>query len=290
MKSSGVGDVIDLPAKQKEAKATGGSRPATGFGARARALSQAMGTALGALASSPRGWMAVTCVMLGISGGIRYWRGLQFYDLTKESRQSPFPLAEVPKVIGAWRMDEGMDNQLDPEIARIAGSSDHFVRQYTNGKTGDIATVLVIYGLASTVAFHTPEVCYPAAGWTAAGAEPMTDHELKIPGVDKVATYRRGFFSKTLAGHSEYADVVYSFRHTGDWLPNMTSRWKTFRYNPGMFKIQVARVVTDLNIEDNTCPELLGDLMREVEIRLAQKASASAPGGSRSSVPGKIAK
>ena len=246
MKSTIVDEVIDVPAKRPEPEISGESGPRTTFSARARAVRESVATALGKAAATPSSWVAITCLILGISGGARYWRGYQFYDLSNESRNSPFPLVELPKVVGAWRMDEGTEAPLDPEIARLAGATDHVTRQYTNGKTGQSAVVLVVYGLASVVSMHTPEVCYPAAGFTAVETESVGDHEIKIPGVDKTAIYRQGFYSKSRAERSEYSESAYSFRHAGDWLPDASLRWKAFRYRPGVFKVQVSRTVTDL--------------------------------------------
>ncbi len=188
-------------------------------------------------------------------------------------------------------MDEGTEAPLDPQIARLAGASDHVTRQYTNTKTGETAVVLVVYGLASVVSLHTPEVCYPAAGFTAVATESAGDHEIKIPGVDKTAIYRQVFYSKSLAGHTEYSEAVYSFRHAGDWLPNAVTRWKSFRYRPGVFKVQIGRTVTDLTTENSPGAELLGEFMREIELRLASDAKApdSAIGPDRKAAPGKAA-
>jgi hypothetical protein len=289
MKSTTANELIDLPAKAPETRVAGGNSRAIALVGRARAIRTSTAAVLGTLATTPWTWTVVTCLMLGISGGIRHWRGMEFYEITEESRECPFPLEELPKVLGAWRYDEGTEAQLDPEIARIAGSSDHFVRQYTNINTGESASVLLLYGLASIVCFHTAEVCYPAAGFTPAGDPPMTDHELKISGIDKLAVYRQGFFSRSLAGRSEYSEVVYSFRHAGEWLPDARDRWKSFRYRPGMFKVQIGRTVNDLNVDNSSGVELLREFMLEIETRLAAKASAKAAGRDRKAEPGKVA-
>jgi hypothetical protein len=288
MKSTTANDVIDLPAKTSETTVSGKYSRVIALAVRARALRESAGATLGTLSATPWKWTVVSCVLLAISGGVRYWRGMQFYDMTAESQECPFPLADLPKVLGPWRMDEGSEAQLDPEIAQIAGSSDHFVRQYTNANTGETVSVLLLYGLARIVCFHTAEACYPAAGFTLAETAPMTDRELKIPGIDKLAMYRQGYFSRSLAGRSEYSEVVYSFRHRGDWLPDAQDRWKSFRYRPGMFKVQISRTVTDLNVENSSSVDLLREFMLEIETRLAAKASARVGGQDRKAEPGKV--
>ena len=40
-------------------------------------------------------WTLLVCVVLGMSGGIRYLRAWQFQSLDKESEKSPFPLTGV---------------------------------------------------------------------------------------------------------------------------------------------------------------------------------------------------
>ena len=77
--------------------------------------------------------------------------------------RSPWP--SCPGPLGTWQASEDSDVQLDPEVARIAGSSDHIVRTYLDEKTGEQASALVLYGLAAAVFGHTPDVCYPAAGY-----------------------------------------------------------------------------------------------------------------------------
>ena len=289
VKSTTVHDEIDLPGKRPEVKDSGAAGNGTSMGARTRAFRESVAAALATTAARPWSWAVVSCLILGLSGGARYWREFQFYGLSNESRNSPFPLAELPKVVGAWRMDEGMDVPLDPEIARFAGASDHLQRQYTNGKTGETAVVLVVYGLGSVVTLHTPEVCYPAAGYAPVATGSAGKHELKIPGMDKKAIYRQNFFSKSLAGRSEYVESVYSFLHAGDWLPDAATRWKAFRYRPGVFKVQVGRVVADLAPENSASVDLLGEFMREIELRLAAdaKASDSAVGPDRKAASGK---
>ena len=115
-------------------------------------------------------------------GGFRTWRDQQFRGLyPRRSAASPFPLAEIPKTIGTWHVVEGSESHLDQDTARIAGSSDHFVRVYADSR--ETVSVLVLYGVASKVFGHTPIVCYPAAGY-----EPVRDslkerREITVPGL-----------------------------------------------------------------------------------------------------------
>src|SRR5262245_23821538 len=86
-------------------------------------------------AVSPRTWMIVTCLLLGISGGIRYWRDWQFQAMTDAGSACPFPLKDLPKSLGSWYC-KGSEAQLDPEVSRVAGSSDHIIWEYADEQSG----------------------------------------------------------------------------------------------------------------------------------------------------------
>jgi hypothetical protein len=280
MKSTSLGDVIDLPSTgllakgpaEKGAESKAPSGRVSVLRTRVKAVFSAAARSLGRASSSPGAWMAITCLLLGLSGAVRYWRSTQFYEITEATRESPFTLADLPKTIGNW-MDDGAEVEFDPLLARSAGSSDHIARNYSNKTTGETVSVLALYGLASQVAPHTADICYPSAGYGKVGTAPMTNYELKIPGSGKVAHYRGGAFAKRLGGSTQYTEVVSAFRHNGKWLADTRDLWKTFRYKPGMYKIQLARVVTGFDIEDSPSVALLGELMQEIETRLDQKAT-----------------
>jgi hypothetical protein len=228
------------------------------------------------IAASPLKWMAVTCTLLAISGGSRAWRDWQFTAHSDEQSTSPFALSEIPNVLGDWSMVPGSATTLDPETAQIAGSSDHIIRHYTRSKSGETVSILVLYGLATRVFGHTPEACYPSAGF--AVERPMTEHKLTSPGSPKSATYSAGVYSNQK--QATISEVVYSFRHAGEWTPEAASRWKRFRSYPGMFKIQIERHVNvsavEAPIENSPSVELLGELMQEVETRLAKSRAKPA--------------
>jgi Protein of unknown function (DUF3485) len=239
------------------------------------ALAAVVGTALESQsntspAKSPWFWFVVTAVLLLVSGGVRFWRDRQFESIVDQSAACPFPLNEIPKTLGTWQAIEGSDYQLDPETARTAGSSDHIIRTYQN-PDGENVVVLVLYGLAREVFAHTAEICYPTAGYKV--AHDLQDSELEVAGLSAPVPVRSIVFGKTVAGISRYEEVVSTFRHGGKWVPDVASRWKLFRYQPGMFKIQVQRRVDSFSPETSPSRDLIGELVSTIENRLkvAQK-------------------
>src|SRR4051812_2296714 len=163
-------------------------------------------------------WLVLAGVFLGVSGGHRYWRDWQFRSLSKENEKPRFPLNEFPKTLGDWEVT-GFETTLDPRIARIAGSSGHVIRTYTNQKSGESVVVMILYGLAQLISTHTPTVCYPAAGFK--GVPPSRDLVIPIPESTAKAVFRDEHFVRYAAGAKIYQQVYHSFRNAGEWRSDM---------------------------------------------------------------------
>lgn len=217
-------------------------------------------------------WIALICMLLVISGVARHGRDWQFQSLSRVSEVPPFALSEFPKELGSWHAVEGSDKRLEPEIAQIAGASDHIERVYEDERSGERASVLIIYGLAYRVWPHVPDVCYPASGFKL--VPPSNDFDLPIPGTTTNARFRMQNFAKFKAGERDYRQVYHSFRNAGEWGIDMAKNWKIFRYHPGMFKVQVQHQGSSSGEkrEDDSVDQLLGLIVREIDRRVAKKS------------------
>ena len=213
------------------------------------------------------GWILLIGVLFGLSGGARFWREWQFSSLSRESGVAPFALIELPRELGDWRVVEGSESTLEPDIAQIAGASDHLIRTYINEKTGASAVFMVIYGLATRVWSHTPDACYPATGFDA--IPPTQDIDIPIPETTSRARFRVQQFAKLKAGLKDFRRVYHSFRNAGEWGLDMGRKWKTFRYHPGMYKVQVQTQAgsVDDSKDKESLERLIGQLIREIEKR-----------------------
>jgi Protein of unknown function (DUF3485) len=228
---------------------------------------------------SPWKWAAITCLILSISGGIRFGRDLQFRGYAEQSKKCPFPLSDLPKVLGTWTAVPNSDAHLDPEIARIAGSSDYVIRDYVDSTTGEVATILVLYGLADSVFGHTPDICYVAAGYQPV-SQP-TDREFSLPDSPTPIRFRGFYVAKSGVGMTDYSEVVWAFWHAGAWFPEVGSRWKLFRSSPAVFKIQIQRPASGLSLERFSCESLLQETVREINTRIEQSRSRDAIGSAQ---------
>ncbi len=226
-----------------------------------------------AAAKSNGRWIMIACVLLGLSGTVRHWRSLQFLAIENQSKESPFPLKNVSHVLGTWRAQEGAEATLDPEIARIAGSTDHVIRSYVDDKTGERVTVLLLYGPSQAVWAHTPEVCYPSSGFNT--VIPSREVQIPLESSTRTVAFREALYGKSRGGVTELSEVYYSFLNAGVWRSDMSGQWKQFRYHPGMFKIQIERHVKTAELGDSPVKGLLSLLVEEIENRSTSPAAPS---------------
>src|SRR4051794_15054151 len=73
-------------------------------------------------------------------------------------------LADVPRTVGAW---EGTDAPLDPRQVVQAELVGYTMRRYVHRETGASVSVLLVCGRPGPISAHTPEMCYPGAGFAA---------------------------------------------------------------------------------------------------------------------------
>ena len=72
-------------------------------------------------------------------------------------------LAQIPDQIGPWT---GRAYPLDEITVRVAGCADYRTFRFVHRETGRAVNAAIMVGLPGPMSVHTPEACYPAAGFT----------------------------------------------------------------------------------------------------------------------------
>jgi hypothetical protein len=234
-------------------------------------------------AQPPRGrsrlWLhvALACLLLGLSAGARAWQDHRFAESERSSLAVPFKLAALPTTIGPWEAIR-KDLKLDPETVQIAGAHDYIQRTYLDRRTGVELAVLVVAGPSTRVGGHTPEVCYPACGYSPAD-EPIVVSlaQEEAPGRFRGA-FRGGIYARELGGDVKREEAFCSFRFVraeGQWDPDPLSpqNWRRYRHSPGLVKIQVQRILSqgELLTEDGPCQEFLKAIVPQIEELMAKE-------------------
>jgi EpsI family protein len=229
-------------------------------------------------AAPPRGpsagtWVrvALACALLAASGAVRWTQARRFQAISDASKESPFPLEELPLTIGPWK---GEVAKLDEQIARATGATDHILRRYVNQATGVNVDLIALYGPATSVFIHRPETCYPSAGFElveAPGTRTVEAGGLRAP-------FRALVYLKGEGGQTERQEVYYSWRYNGRWTPDVGT-FKQLERIPGMYKVHLARSVTEHEKRDvgNPCEAFLQELLPVLEGRVRQAQAPSAP-------------
>jgi hypothetical protein len=205
--------------------------------------------------------IAVVCTLLVISGALRSWQVRRERERYAAGRESPFALKALPLTLGRW---SGADATLDPQIARRTAANDAVFRRYVDQATGTAVEVIVLHGPPLELFVHTPENCYDAAGYT----QPETPGERIIEPGGLAAPFRTLVFKKGVGAHATIWEVYYAWRYLDRWTPEIPLT-KHIERVPGIYKVQVARLVTERERRDvdNPCESLLELLVPEIEHR-----------------------
>jgi hypothetical protein len=209
-------------------------------------------------------------VILAASGGTRLWQEHRLVQTLQRGRISPFSLADLPLTIDVWK---GHDAAMDPRIVRGSGSTDIVTRRYVNQRTGVSLDVVVLYGPTSDMFIHTPELCYPAAGFEILPG--TVERPIAVEGAGTVP-FRSLAFVKGEGGLADTQEVYYSLFYDGRWTTQSTSP-KASQRIPGMYKVQLSRRISSRERRDldNPCEPFLASLVGEIEARMARGRPAS---------------
>ena len=220
-------------------------------------------------ASGGRLWvrLAVVAVILAASGGTRLWQEYRLVESLQRGRNSPFALADLPMTIDAWK---GQNATMDPRIVRGSGSTDIVTRRYINQRTGVSLDVVILYGPTSDMFIHTPELCYPAAGFEILPGTVERPIAVEGTGAETVP-FRSLAFTKGEGGLADTQEVYYSLFYDGRWTTQSTSP-KASQRIPGMYKVQLSRRISTRERRDldNPCEPFLASLVGEIEARMAR--------------------
>jgi len=219
-----------------------------------------------ATAAAGRKWLwakvVLVIVLAGASAGVRGVRANRYAEMVEAGEVPPFALEDLPMVIGPWHGEEA---KLDSEVARVTGATSMASREYVNGRTGVKLSVIVLYGPASKVYIHSPEVCYPAAGFRPSEG-PLIQ---KIPIGQRELPFASLLYEKGFGSVLDRRQVYYSWYYAGKWSPAMLKQKQVDRM-PGMFKVHIERRAgmreqIDLN---DPCVDFLKLLLPDLQHRI----------------------
>lgn len=165
----------------------------------------------------------------------------------------------VPMVIGDWK---GTPFEVGARQREIAGAEACLARVYTNARRGISVSVLLLGGRPGNIASHTPEICYPGAGYelsvpTAFDHRPHGDgHRVGL----RTALAARGGTNPSVLR------ILWTWHDSKGWAAPEDARRK-FASEPTLSKLYLVRETGGAAVEPDRdpCNEFLDVFMPELD-------------------------
>jgi len=172
--------------------------------------------------------------------------------------ESRFPVA-----CGQWRLAEELAS--DPAELERAGAVGHVARVYINSKSQALVSVFVVCATPHDASGHTPDRCYPGAGFEIG----ETEHRQTVPLADgRDAETFTGTFRK--AGQT--LRVFWTYGVNGRWVAPQIARIELADAK-AVYKVYVIMDETPLpaGMGAKVCAEFMGDILAEFDAAIADE-------------------
>lgn len=108
-------------------------------------------------------WIVPVAVVVLVAAGWVDREIRTHWETSEEIQQAVDALEVLPATVGDW---VGEPVSLDEIVVEIAACAGYKSYRYIDQRTGHSVDVTVMVGIPGQMAEHTPETCYPAAGYT----------------------------------------------------------------------------------------------------------------------------
>jgi hypothetical protein len=189
--------------------------------------------------------------------------------------------ASFPKEFGPWRMVG--ETEVDPAQLKVDGAVGHISREYQNVDSGARVGVFVVCATPSDASGHTPDRCYPSAGFEIAEQE----HRETIT-LEDGATAEA--FSGSFKKPGESLRIFWTYAVTGKWIAPQIARIELAN-SPSVFKIYaiIDETAMPRGEGSRTGLQFLSDLIPEFDRAIfvdeAPAEATAGEGGPQSSGP-----
>jgi hypothetical protein len=198
--------------------------------------------------------IAAAVLLMGVSC---YYQGMwserwgEFPELKIYADQ----LAEVPKKIGEWQGED--EGEADERIMKISGAAGQLTRVYTNA-AGEQVRVMIMCARFQDIFYHTPDRCYPAAGFEMQ-SEPQRE-VFDLPGGGEAQFFSTSFLKSEPTGtHGERG--FWSWTSDGEWLAPTNAKLE-FAGARALYKLYVFGSLSANNRENNQDHDFCADFIR----------------------------
>jgi hypothetical protein len=212
---------------------------------------------------------ALGLIVLGTTWIQGVWseRWQEFPELELFAKQ----LDNVPKAVGSWT---GTDLPAeDKKVLEMAGAVGSLSRVYKKGK--DTVNIFIVCGRLQDVFYHTPDRCYPAAGFEMGGEKERQSFE--VPG--GTADFFTTTFMKSDPGGTQNVRVYWTWNASGVWEAPDNEK-VGFAGSRAIYKLYVVSPVVSGNErigERDATVEFIRQFVPELQKALAPATAGAGP-------------
>lgn len=183
----------------------------------------------------PRSLLILAALTILIGTGIVH--GLQSNRWAKppDFRAEVARLDRLAATIGDW---EGQNVQIDPRELTGAHAEGYLSRRYTNRRDGTMISVLLLCGSPGPISVHTPDICYPGAGFEQ--VDQNVPCSFPLGPTTHPAEFWVSNFRKQGPALSQQLRIFWSWSGTGSWKASSAPRLE-FSALPILYKLYVIR-------------------------------------------------
>lgn len=143
-------------------------------------------------------------------------------------------LDRVPPAFGDWA---GEDVPYEPEDMTRAGIQRCVFRKYTNRRTREAVSVLLVCGRGGPISVHTPDVCYAASGY-----RQVTDATARdVTAEGETHPFQVARFAKTEGVSPAQLEVFWAWSRDGRSWDAPDNPRVTLAQVPALYKVYVVR-------------------------------------------------
>jgi hypothetical protein len=190
-----------------------------------------------------------------IASGLVHGVWTQRWETSHALEEACARVAQVPAIAGGWT---GSNLAVDEESFRQARAVAYWMRRYTKEGTKGQFAVILMCGRADHMAVHTPDICYPGAGYEMAGAQEKK--LLTFAKGSKSAEFWTARFRQPNKPSANPLYIWWTWGCEGAWRAPASPRWQ-FGRQPFLYKLYVAHD----NANDNDTAEFLRQLLPTLE-------------------------
>lgn len=191
-------------------------------------------------------------------------------DVVEELKRDAARLsAGFPDKFGSWKMVG--ETATDPATLKAAGAVAHISREYQNVDSGVRVGVFVVCATPRDASGHTPDRCYPSAGFEIAEQEHR--EVISLDDGSKAEVFA-GCFKKP----GETLRILWTYAATGKWMAPQIARIELANF-PAVYKLYAIVNETGMPRGEGTRTGLqfIGDLIPEFDRRIFQAGSDVPP-------------